>query len=143
MVSIQCFSHVLNVYTGILCTARACAARGKVIEFVRCLLSVWPKILRWRKLATSRTSEHIRSTPTILTCTCYWADSLPLAGISAVVLLSGPLVSYFIYGHESRPQHMPRVHAHAQQSTLHSGCSVYSVLKMTVQRARGMCSIEL
>ena len=80
--------------------ARACATRGKVIEFV-CCLSVGQKILRWRELATSRTSEHIRSfenNPIILTCTCYWADSLPLAGISAVFLLSGPPVSHFIYG---------------------------------------------
>ena len=80
----------------------ACTARGKVIEFVHCLLSVCqPKILRWRELATSRASEHIRSfenTPIILTCTCYWADSLPLTGISAVFLLSGPVVSHFIYG---------------------------------------------
>ena len=39
-------------------------------------------------------SEHIRSiedTPILLTCTFYWADSLPLVVISAVFLLSGPL----------------------------------------------------
>ena len=74
-------SRALNIADMADCChpARACAARGKVIKFVRCLLSVvQPKILRWRELATSRTSEHIRSfenTPIILTCTCYWADS--------------------------------------------------------------------
>ena len=49
--------------------------------------------MRWRDLAPSKTSGHIRSfedTPILLTCTCYLADSLPLAAISAVFLLSGP-----------------------------------------------------
>ena len=70
-------------------------------------LSVAKKILRWHELAPSRNSEHIRSfedTPILLTCACYWADSLPLAAISAVFLLSGPLCQPFIYGHESRTQ---------------------------------------
>ena len=49
--------------------ARACAARGKVIEFV--FLSFCKKNLRWRELATSRTSERIRrfeNAPILPTC---------------------------------------------------------------------------
>ena len=71
-------------------------AHAQGVEFV--FLSSPKKILRWRELAPSGTSEHIRSfedTPILLTCTCYWADSLPLATISAVFLLSGPLCQPF------------------------------------------------
>ena len=49
-------------------------------------------------------------------------------------------VSHFIYGHESRPQHICHVftyiHAHAQQLTLHNGCGVYCIW------ARGVCAVE-
>ena len=119
------------------------------------ILSVAKKILRWRELAPSRTSEHIRSfedTPILLTCTCYWADSLPLATISAVFLLSGPFCQPFYL----RPWVTPICHvftyihhAHAQQLTLHSGCGVYSIWwrwtnhRSTVKSAWGMCSVEL
>ena len=62
------------------------------------ILSVAKEILRWRELAPSRTSEHIRSfedTPIFLAFTYYLADSLPLVAISAVSLLSGPLCQPF------------------------------------------------
>ena len=98
--------------------ARACAARGKVIEFV-CLsfflsvcLSFCPKKLC--ELATSRTSERIRrvgNTLILLPCTCHWADSLPLSGIFAVFLLSGPLCQPFYLRPPVTPtNYIPRVH---------------------------------
>ena len=83
--------------------ARACAARGKVC----------PKILRWRELATFRTSERIRfeNAPILLTCTCHWAHSLPLSGISAVFLLSGPLCQpCYLRPPVTPTNYMPRVH---------------------------------
>ena len=95
---------------GMLITLRACA-RGKVIKFV--IHSVAKKKLRLRELALSRTSEHIRSfedTPILLTCTCYWTDSLPLAAISAVFLLSGQLCQPFYLRPSVTPTtYMPRV----------------------------------
>ena len=94
--------------------ARACAARGKVIEFV--CLSV-EKILRLCELATSRTSERIRRVENaliLLTCTCHWADSLPLSGIFAVFLLSGPLCQPFYLRPPVTPTtYMPHVHLHS------------------------------
>ena len=85
------------------------------------------KILRWRELAPSRTSEHIRSiedTPILL---------VPATGLTRFYswrfqLFSCPFGSHFIYGHESRPQltcHVfTYIHAHPQHLTLHSGCGV-------------------
>ena len=108
-------------------TPRACA-KGKVVDLFP---SVAKKFWRWRELAPSRTSELIWSfenTPILLTCTCYWAESLPLAAISAVFYYyyyyyyPVHFVSHFIYGHESRPQHIYHVftityiHVHAQHT---------------------------
>ena len=82
---------------------RACAARGKVIEFVFLYLPV---------------------PATVLTR----SQSL---GFLLFSYYPVHLVSHFIYGHQSRPQIICHVftyiHAHAQQLTLHSGCGVCSV----------------
>ena len=120
--------------------ACACAARGKVIKFVFLSESFFrskKKNLRWRELATSRTSERIRrfSKRSCLICTCHWADSL---GISAVFLLSGPLCQQFYLRPTVTPtNYMPRVHLHPCPRP---AITVWRMAKMT---ARGMCCIEL
>ena len=46
--------------------ARACAAMGKVIEFVFLSVFLSKEILTWRELATSKTSECIEGLKTLL-----------------------------------------------------------------------------
>ena len=146
-------------------TPRAHARQGVKWSSLSFCLFFLKKILRWRELATFRTSEHIirfENAPILLTCTCHWADSFPLSGISAVFLLSGPLCQPFYLRPPVTPtNYMPCVRrsftlhsifmptpslmlrwglgtrlAHAQQLTLHSGCGI-------VQSAQDMCSVEL
>ena len=75
-------------------------------------LSFCKKKLRWRELATFRTSECIRrfeSPSYLLTCTCHWADSLPLSGISAVFLIIRSTLSAILF--------MATSHAHKLYAT--------------------------
>ena len=91
---LQCHWLYNNIRINGFFTPRAHAQQG--VKWSSLSGQTW--VLRWRELATSRTSEHIRSfenTSIIPTCTCYWADSLPLAEISAVFLLSDPLCQPF------------------------------------------------
>ena len=115
----ECLSEIqgLTLHVGDPTTVhyptRVCTARGKVIKFV-CLSFCPKKNLRLYELATSRTSELIRRAENVLillTCTCHWADSLPLSGIFAVFLLSGPLCQPFNLRPPVMPtNYMPRVH---------------------------------
>ena len=52
------------------------------------------KIVRWHEPGLLSISEALKTLLTYFqcTCTCYWVDSLPLAAISAVFLLSGQIL---------------------------------------------------
>ena len=137
-----CLAHVIRHFY----PARACAARGKVIEFVRCLLPVQSKILRWLELATSRTSEHIRSfenTPIILTCTCYWADSLPLAEISAIIrsTLSAILFTAMSYAHNIYSCPRPAINFASRVWCIQHMAKVNESWRQCRARARGVCAL--
>ena len=117
---------------------RACA-RGKWSSFVIISRQTW-------KFWDGVTSEHIRrfeDNLILLTCTCYWDDSLSLAAISAVFLLSGPLCHWpFLCTAMSHAHNIyaTYIHAHAQQLTLHSGCGVYSIWQRWTNRAE-VCAL--
>ena len=93
------------------------SARGEVIEFV-CLSVENNFEMAWIShfqplLGLLSISEGLNN-PILLTCTCHWADSLPLSGISAVFLLSGPLCQPFYLQPPVTPiSYMPRVHLHS------------------------------
>ena len=111
----------------------------KVIEFVCLSVFLSKEILRWRELATSRTSECIRRFETLLSYLSVPATGLTCSHSLGFLLFSYYLVhfvSHFIYGHQSCPQIICHVytyiyaHACAQQLTLHSGCGLCSLWPM-------------
>ena len=80
--------------------------------------SVGKKILRWRELDPSKTSEHIRSfehSPILLVCTCYLDDLLPLTVISAVFLLPDPFWQpFYLWSWVTPTTYMSHVHLHSR-----------------------------
>ena len=86
-------------------------------------LSFCKKILRWRELATFRTSERIRNAPIYLPVPATGLTRSHSLGFLLFSYYPVHFVSHFIYGHQSRPQIICHVYtyiyAHAQQLTLH------------------------
>ena len=138
-------------------TPRAHAQQGvKWLSLSFCLyfcLSFCKKILRWRELATFRTSERIRrfeNTPIYLPVP---ATGLTRSHSLGFLLFSYYLVhfvSHFVYGHQSCPQIICHVytyiyaHARAQKLTLHSGSVAYALMaiwRIWQCRARGVCAL--
>ena len=106
------------------------------------------KNLRWCELATFRTSEHIRrfENAPILPVPATGLTHSHSLGFLLFSYYPVHFVSHFIYGHQSRPQlicHMfTYIHAHAQQLTLHSGCSIWQRWMNRGQcRACGVCAL--